>query len=125
VELHHESVDGAGYPHGLKGEEIPLMARIIAVADTFDAMTHNRTYQDAMDGPYALRIIRTMAGKKFDAPAVDAFCRAYASGRVVLPERDDSVEEERVQATAPPKEILPVPQDALASEDSERSLIGA
>jgi HD-GYP domain-containing protein (c-di-GMP phosphodiesterase class II) len=125
VELHHESVDGAGYPHGLKGEQIPLMARIIAVADTFDAMTHNRTYQDAMDGPYALRIIRTMAGKKFDAPAVDAFSRAYASGRVVLPERDDSVEEERVQATAPPREILPVQQDALASEDSERSLIGA
>ena|SRR5487761_1089507 len=91
---HHESLDGAGYPHGLKGEEIPLMARIIAVADTFDAMTHNRTYQDAMDGAYALRLIRNMAGRKFDEQAVEAFCRAYDEGRVVLPKREATPEEE-------------------------------
>jgi putative nucleotidyltransferase with HDIG domain len=89
VELHHESLDGSGYPHGLKGDEIPLMARVITVADTFDAMTHNRTYQDAMDGAYALRLLRTMSGKKFDERAVEAFCRAYAAGRVVLPQRND------------------------------------
>ena len=45
IELHHEHVDGRGYPYGLKGDEIPLMARIIAVADTLDAMTTNRPYQ--------------------------------------------------------------------------------
>src|SRR5260370_17510213 len=49
IELHHESLDARGYPHGLKGEDIPLMARIIMVADTFDAMTTNRPYQAAMD----------------------------------------------------------------------------
>ena len=49
IELHHEHVDGRGYPYGLKGDEIPLMARIIAVADTLDAMTTNRPYQSAMD----------------------------------------------------------------------------
>lgn len=87
VELHHESMDGSGYPHGLEGDQIPLMARIIAVADTFDAMTHNRTYQDAMDGAYVIRIIRTMAGKKFDERAVEAFCCAYSAGLVVLPKR--------------------------------------
>lgn len=98
VELHHESMDGSGYPHGLRGEEIPLMARIIAVADTFDAMTHNRTYQDAMDGAYALRIIRGMARKKFDERAVEAFCRAYAAGMVVLPERSPEEDEGAVAA---------------------------
>ncbi len=94
IELHHESLDGSGYPYGLRGAEVPLMARVIAVADTFDAMTHNRTYQDAMDGAYTLRIIRTMAGKKFDERVVEAFCRAYAAGKVVLPERIPPIEEE-------------------------------
>jgi HD-GYP domain-containing protein (c-di-GMP phosphodiesterase class II) len=108
LEMHHESLDGVGYPRGLKGDEIPLMARIIAVADTFDAMTHNRTYQDAMDGPYALRIIRSMAGRKFDHRAVDAFCRAYAAGRVVLPRRDDS-EDAQEQAPAHSADVLAVP----------------
>lgn len=98
--LHHESLDGSGYPYGLKGDEIPVMARVIAVADTFDAMTHNRTYQDAMDGAYALRLIRNLSGKKFDAEAVEAFCRAYEGGRVVLPKRETSAEEER-EADAP------------------------
>lgn len=87
VELHHESMDGSGYPYGLKGDQIPLMARVIAVADTFDAMTHDRTYQDAMDGAYVIRIIRTMSGKKFDQLAVEAFCRAYSAGLVVLPNK--------------------------------------
>ena len=49
IELHHESLDGRGYPHGLKGDQVPLMPRIITVADTFDAMTTNRPYQAAMD----------------------------------------------------------------------------
>ena len=125
VELHHESIDGTGYPHGLKEDEIPLMARVIAVADTFDAMTHNRTYQDALDGSYALRLIRTMAGKKFDVNAVEAFCRAYAAGRIVLPKRDESVEEDRVQGSASPVESLRKPLDVLASDDPvTSSLIG-
>src|SRR5262249_38303641 len=49
IELHHESLDGRGYPHGLKDEQIPLLPRIIAVADTFDALTTNRPYQKAHD----------------------------------------------------------------------------
>ena len=49
IELHHERMDGAGYPYGLHGDQIPMMARIIAVADTFDAITTNRPYQSAMD----------------------------------------------------------------------------
>ncbi|HET9086723.1 MAG TPA: HD-GYP domain-containing protein [Acidobacteriaceae bacterium] len=100
VELHHESLDGSGYPHGLAGDQIPVMARVIAVADTFDAMTHNRTYQDAMDGQYALRILRSMIGVKFDEPTVDAFCRAYAAGLVVLPQREENSEDSWVKSPA-------------------------
>ena len=51
IELHHESLDGRGYPHGLKGDQIPLLPRIIAVADTFDALTTNRPYQQAHTTP--------------------------------------------------------------------------
>src|SRR5215472_9444696 len=59
IELHHEHMDGRGYPYGLQGNQIPLMARIIAVADTLDAMTTNRPYQTAMDLDYALERIRS------------------------------------------------------------------
>ena len=125
VELHHESLDGSGYPHGLRGGEIPLMARIISVADTFDAMTHNRTYQDAMDGPYALRIIRTMAGRKFDARAVEAFCRAYAAGKVILPQRVDPAEDELVDVFAQPEPGLASLDSQVANIPPTSSLIGA
>jgi HD-GYP domain-containing protein (c-di-GMP phosphodiesterase class II) len=84
IELHHEHVDGRGYPHGLKGDQIPLMARIIAVADTLDAMTTNRPYQTAMDLEFALSRIRTLAGSKFDPVIVDALEAAVQSGKIKL-----------------------------------------
>jgi putative nucleotidyltransferase with HDIG domain len=116
VELHHESMDGSGYPHGLRGDQIPLMARVIAVADTFDAMTHNRTYQDAMDGAYVVRIIRTMAGKKFDERAVEAFCRAYSAGLVELPKRHVEEPEFKSPHPEPPRTpILVLSDDARPS----------
>src|SRR5260370_21370559 len=61
IELHHERLDGAGYPYGLSGDQIPLMARIIAVADTLDAITTNPPYQSAMDLQYPLDRIRPLA----------------------------------------------------------------
>jgi len=84
IELHHEHVDGGGYPHGLQGDEIPLMARIIAVADTLDAMTTNRPYQSGMDLEFALNKIRSLTGTKFDAAVVDALDRAVSAGRLRL-----------------------------------------
>jgi|GEM_PF-6832251 len=123
IELHHESLDGSGYPHGLKGEEIPRMTRIISVADTFDAMTHNRTYQDAMDGAYALRLIRTMTGRKLDEQAVEAFCRVYAAGKVTLPKRIDSAEEDGPNIPSAPIEE---PRPAVTSNAAAASsLVGA
>src|ERR1035438_7015738 len=72
IELHHEALNGRGYPYGLKGDEIPLLARVIAVADTFDALTTNRPYQQAHDPIEALRIIDNLSGKRLDPRAVTA-----------------------------------------------------
>ncbi len=84
IELHHEHMDGGGYPYGLKGDEIPMMARIIAVADTFDAITTNRPYQSAMDLEYAMDRISQLAGAKFDVDVVHAIQRAVAAGKLKL-----------------------------------------
>jgi HD-GYP domain-containing protein (c-di-GMP phosphodiesterase class II) len=82
IELHHESLDGRGYPLGLKGEQIPLMPRIIMVADTFDAMTTNRPYQAAMDPEYVIRIINSLAATKFDPTVVAAMTKVFETGKL-------------------------------------------
>ncbi|MBI4463020.1 MAG: HD domain-containing protein [Acidobacteria bacterium] len=84
IEYHHESRDGNGYPYGLKSEEIPLMARVIAVADTLDAMTTNRPYQAAMELEMALEKIKALVGKKFDPDVVAALEKAVSTGRLKL-----------------------------------------
>jgi putative nucleotidyltransferase with HDIG domain len=80
IELHHERMDGKGYPYGLPGEQIPQMARIIAVADTLDAITTNRPYQSAMDLDFALERIRSLAISRFDPEVVSALENAVKSG---------------------------------------------
>ncbi len=73
---HHEKYDGTGYPYGLKGEEIPIEARIVAVADVFDALTSERPYKKALSVEEALKIIEEGSGKHFDPKVVQAFKRA-------------------------------------------------
>lgn len=70
---HHERYDGKGYPHGLAGDQIPLMGRIICLADSFDAMTSNRTYRKALPLEVALTEMRRCAGTQFDPQLTDAF----------------------------------------------------
>ncbi len=82
IELHHESLDGRGYPHGLKSDDIPLLPRIIAVADTFDALTTNRPYQQAHEVNDALRIIHSLSGKRLDPVAVFALDAVYQRGEI-------------------------------------------
>jgi len=84
IELHHERMDGQGYPYGLQGDQIPMMARIIAVADTLDAITTNRPYQSAMDLEYALERIRSLAVTRFDPQVVAALETAIRDGRLHL-----------------------------------------
>ena len=84
IELHHEALDGRGYPYGLKGDQIPLLARVIAVADTFDALTTNRPYQQAHNPDQALQIIKNLAGKRLDPAAVAALLAVYERGEIKI-----------------------------------------
>lgn len=78
IEAHHERPDGGGYPHGLAGEEIPLEASILAVADAWEALTNDRPRRAALDEQAAAAELRAHAGTQFDATVVDAFLRALA-----------------------------------------------
>ena len=82
IELHHEALDGRGYPYGLQGDQIPLLARVIAVADTFDALTTNRPYQHAHAPEEALKIIQSLAGKRLDPAPVAALMAVYGRGEI-------------------------------------------
>ena len=77
---HHEHFNGGGYPHGLRGKEIPLGARIVAVADAYHAMVHDRPYRNARDHAHALAELRANAGTQFDPEIVDVFCELFADG---------------------------------------------
>ncbi|MER2151629.1 MAG: HD domain-containing phosphohydrolase [Candidatus Limivicinus sp.] len=85
---HHEKWDGSGYPSGLKGEEIPLSARIMAVADVFDALVSKRSYKDGFPFEKAMEIIREGSGKHFDPKIVDAFMRASDEVRQVMEQKN-------------------------------------
>lgn len=80
--MHHEMVNGQGYPQGLHGHEIPLMAKIVAVADTFDAMTTDRPYQRAMDFEAAVKRIQSFVDTRYDAAVVSAFVQACEEGQI-------------------------------------------
>lgn len=80
---HHEKYDGTGYPKGLKGDEIPVIGRIIAVCDTYDAMTSNRPYRKGLDDKIAIEEIRKYRGKQFDPVVVDAFINAFEKGKII------------------------------------------
>jgi HD-GYP domain-containing protein (c-di-GMP phosphodiesterase class II) len=112
IELHHEALDGRGYPYGLHGDQIPLLPRVIAVADTFDALTTNRPYQQAHTPEQALQIIKGLAGKRLDPTAVQALLAVYERGEiriqrftikrpVAAPPAEAAKAVAAVQATAP------------------------
>ncbi|MCK4305104.1 MAG: HD-GYP domain-containing protein [Candidatus Eisenbacteria sp.] len=80
IRHHHERYNGTGYPDGLKGEDIPLLARIIAVADTYDAISSSRAYREAQPLDFALKEIRDCAGTQFDPDAAAAFLELIENG---------------------------------------------
>jgi HD-GYP domain-containing protein (c-di-GMP phosphodiesterase class II) len=83
---HHEHIDGSGYPHGLRGEEIPLESRIILVADAFEAMTADRPYSPAVPVDQALAELDFHAGIQFDPPCVKALRSAIAADNEIDPQ---------------------------------------
>ena len=95
MKYHHEKWSGGGYPEGIKGEEIPKQARIVTVADTFDAMTTTRPYQQAMETRYVVERIKQFAGARYDPVVVEAFVRAYEKGNLTpIPVRPALEEQE-------------------------------
>jgi HD-GYP domain-containing protein (c-di-GMP phosphodiesterase class II) len=79
---HHERWDGRGYPHGLGGEEIPLMARIVQVADTYDAMVSDRPYRRPLTHEQAAAELRLHEGKQFDPRVIEAFLDTYPTKEI-------------------------------------------
>ena len=111
--MHHEMINGQGYPRGLKADEIPMQARIVSVADTFDAMTTERPYQHAMDLEAALTRLKSFVGTRYDAKVVAAFVAACEAGKIrpgvsrVLRKQSDF---QNIQ----PVSISPTPDSVLA-----------
>jgi len=103
--MHHEMINGEGYPQGLKGDEIPMQARIVSVADTFDAMTTERPYQRAMDLEAALTRLKSFVGTRYDARVVAAFIAACEAGRI----RPGVTRVNRKQSDRRTNPMLPLP----------------
>jgi putative nucleotidyltransferase with HDIG domain len=82
VKYHHEQINGRGYPNGLTGEDIPLIAKIVSVSDTYDAMTTDRPYRHALTKRAALRELKRCSGTQFDRKVVEAFMKAYRNGEI-------------------------------------------
>ena len=104
---HHEHYNGKGYPHGLTGRDIPLGARIVAVADAYHAMVNDRPYQRARSHDAAIAELRRCAGTQFDPEVVETFCELFAAG---VPD-DGSMESEHIRhaAAAPAPMGEPIP----------------
>lgn len=97
---HHERYNGSGYPHGLKGRDIPLGARIVAVADAYHAMVHERPYQSVRSHEAALAELQRCAGTQFDPDIVAIFCRMYR--HAVPPDGSEAVARIVAASQAPP-----------------------
>jgi putative two-component system response regulator len=98
---HHERIDGKGYPAAMPGEQIPLNARIAAIADTFDALTSNRPYRDGMPIDKAIAILESVKGTQLDAELVDIFVKKVRE-RGIIPTRDSGTDLTRVTITSAP-----------------------
>ncbi len=102
VELHHERPDGRGYPHGLLGQATPLLARIVHVADAFDAMTSARAYRGAQDPSHAIGELWRYAGSQFDAEVVGAFVTAWSAAGTAAATADPSAARSALLLRFPP-----------------------
>ena len=122
VRCHHENWDGTGYPRGIKGEAIPIGARILSVVDCFDALTSNRPYRRAMTEEAALGILRERSGKMYDPAVVDMFIKVYRDIPVASHDAAETTEvmqriAQSKQAPAPVVEAAAGPSTFAASSN--------
>ena len=116
VRHHHENWDGTGYPDGLKGEAIPLGARILSVVDCFDALTSDRPYRRALTTEAALEILRQRSGTMYDVAVVEKFVEVYPQLTAML-EEDHPAEAAEETDAAPAAELAPAPGALLELND--------
>ena len=117
---HHEHWDGSGYPNGLKGEEIPRLARILTVVDCFDALITDRPYRPALSIDQAVELMRQQRGKIFDPKILDLFLDEFPS---VLSELKKSLEEEKLATAAHGKSAIDISQDWIDEGDEHESAL--
>jgi putative nucleotidyltransferase with HDIG domain len=91
IKCHHERYDGKGYPSGLEKDKIPLLARILSVADAFDAMDSDRAYRKKVDMQEIITVIQNGAGTQFDPNVVDVFCNLFREGKIMNDQIDSTV----------------------------------
>jgi len=108
---HHERYDGRGYPYGLAGEDIPIEGRILAVADTFEALISDRPYRKKMEPELALEIIERSASSQFDPNVVAAFLKAWEAGQIQI-----LLETRRTEKQAPPLKLEDIVMGIPAEE---------
>ena len=114
VRHHHENWDGTGYPDAVRGADIPLGARVLAVVDCFDALTSDRPYRRAMSMSQALALIETRRGSMYDPTVVDAFREMCAAGEVVAAEPAGRLESDvRPQPSTAPLQAAPEARDEI------------
>jgi diguanylate cyclase (GGDEF)-like protein len=116
VRTHHERWDGKGYPSGLKGEEIPMGGRIVAIADVYDALTSRRPYRQAMTGEEALEVIRAGSGTQFDPLLVEALVEIFPT---LLPALDEAPAED---GDGPPLDSRPARAARVWNEIQQATL---
>jgi len=117
---HHERWDGRGYPFGLKGEEIPLCARIIAISDSFDAMTAKRVYRDRMDFTYVLGQLKGGRGTQFDPNLLDIFLGLIENNRINIEALYSDTEDEEIQKSISQTSVLKaIHTEVMKKEETE------
>ena len=119
VRCHHENWDGTGYPRGVKGDDIPIGARILSVVDCFDALTSDRPYRRRMTDEEALAILRDRSGKMYDPVVVETFMRVYLDFDVTKADAPEHREVlQRVSASASRSDVEPAanPTEAIAAD---------
>ena len=122
---HHERWDGRGYPKGLSGDDIPLAARIVAIANVYDALSAKRVYREALPHEKCVEMIRGQAGRQFDPALVEIFLKVEAEFRDIARQNCGGASESRDVRLAPQRKRRSPPRRPRPSLESEFAMLHA